>query len=93
MLDDLLKRQDVLHFIDVLKKSNMFHLRNQLTYSYHNISMSYELGLYLFYDAWHVATGDQRICYSVPNSLQGYGRVCRHICCQQRYNAGVVVTN
>ena len=51
MLDDLFKRQDVLHFIDVLKKSNMFHLRNQLTYSYHDISMSYELGLYLFYDA------------------------------------------
>ncbi len=51
MLDDLLKRQDVSQFIDDLKKSNMFHLKNQLAYSYHNISMSYELGLYLFYDA------------------------------------------
>ena len=51
MLEDILKRPDVSKFIDELKKSNIFHLRDQLTYSYHDISMSYELGLYLFYDA------------------------------------------
>ena len=51
MLDYLLKRQDVASFIDEIKNNNMFHLKNQLTFSYHSISMSSELGLYLFYDA------------------------------------------
>ena len=79
MLDDLLKRQDVLHFIDVLKKSNMFHLRNQLTYSYHNISMSYELGLYLFYDAlikFHIVVHDESL---LPDFLEQIQKLYRKL--------------
>ena len=79
MLDDLFKRQDVLHFIDVLKKSNMFHLRNQLTYSYHDISMSYELGLYLFYDAlikFYLVVQDESL---IPDFLEQIQKLYRKL--------------
>ena len=79
MLDDLFKRQDVLHLIDVLKKSNMFHLRNQLTYSYHDISMSYELGLYLFYDAlikFYIVVQDESL---LPDFLEQIQKLYRKL--------------
>ena len=57
----------------------MFHLRNQLTYSYHDISMSYELGLYLFYDAlikYYIVVQDESL---LPDFLEQIQKLYRKL--------------